>query len=104
MSDLPAPPHAVPPEGQPQVQLDWSLWCARHLEPYRKQWPKGAPLAMMRLFEAAVRMPAVIAYCGGDGDQLADANKLTAALRRFKPLCCFVVKEAMDRIYAETRP
>lgn len=30
----------------PQVTLDWSLWCARHLEPYRAEWPKGAAVAM----------------------------------------------------------
>lgn len=93
-----------PPEGQTPVQLDWSLWCDRHLQPYRAQWPKGAPLAMVQLFRAAAAMPAVIAYCGGGGDQLADPGKLTEALQRFKPLCCFVSKETMDRIYAETRP
>lgn len=102
--ELPEPPSVFPPEGQPQVQLDWSLWCDRHLRPYRAGWPRGAPLAMCRLFEAAVKMPAVIAFCGGGGDELADANKLTEALQRFRPLCCFVGKDAMNRIYAETKP
>ena len=101
---LPEPPQVQPPEGQPRVRLDWSLWCARHLEPYRARWPRGAPLAMARLFEAACAMPAVIAWCGGGGDQLADAGKLTEALQRFRPLCCLVGKDAMDRIYAETLP
>lgn len=104
-----------PPEGlggmpvsadRPMVTLDWSLWCARHLEPYRAQWPKGASLAMLRLFDAAVRMPAVIDACGhppGDPDH-ADTANLTVALERFKPVCCFVGKEAMTQIYAETLP
>jgi hypothetical protein len=81
-----------------QVVIDWSLWCSRHLEPYRAQWPKGAPLAMLRLFDAAVAMPAVVDACGGD------AHLLTEALQRFKPLCCFVGQEALDAIYEETRP
>jgi hypothetical protein len=89
----------TPPGGdQPQVILDWSLWCARHLEPYRAGWPAGSAVAMMRLFEAAVAMPAVSDAAGGD------AANLTAALQRFKPLCCFVGKAAMDAIYAETLP
>lgn len=83
---------------RPMVTLDWSLWCARHLEPYRAQWPKGAAIAMMRLFDAAVAMPAVADAAGND------VARLTEALRRFAPVCCFVGKDAMDRIYAETAP
>jgi hypothetical protein len=84
--------------GESMVKLDWSLWCARHLEPYREQWPKGAPVAMMRLFDAAVKMPAVADAAGND------AANLTTALRRFRPLCCFVGQAVMDAIYAETAP
>lgn len=98
MSEMPPVPEVRGAPGQPRVTLDWSLWCARHLEPYRARWPKGAPLAMVRLFEAAVAMPAVADAAGGD-----TAN-LTAALRRFAPLCCFVGKEKLDAIYQETLP
>jgi len=50
---------------QPRVDLRWDvMWCARHLEPYRARWPQGAPLAMMRLFDAAVAMPAVAEAAG----------------------------------------
>ncbi len=80
------------------VQLDWSLWCSRHLDPYRAQWPAGATLAMMRLFEAAVAMDAVAEAASHD-----PAN-LTAALRRFRPLCCFISREALRKIYDETIP
>jgi hypothetical protein len=83
---------------RPRVQLTWDLWCARHLAPYRAKWPAGAAVAMTRLFEAAVAMPAV-----ADAAK-RDAANLTGALRRFRPLCCFVGKHAMDRIYAETVP
>jgi hypothetical protein len=82
----------------PRVELSWNLWCARHLEPYRAQWPKGAAPAMLKLFEAAAAMPAVAAAAGGD------ANQLTEALQRFAPLCCFVLPGTMDRIYRETAP
>lgn len=83
----------------PMVILDFDVhWCPRHLEPYRGQWPKGAALAMARLFNAAVVMPAVHDAAGGD------ANNIKAALDRFAPLCCFIGKEALDAIYAETVP
>lgn len=85
--------------GQPQVELRWSrLWCPRHLAPYRAQWPKGSAVAMMRLFQAAVKMPAVADASKGD------AGNLTAALERFGPLCCFVPARVMREIYRETAP
>lgn len=55
-------------------------------------------MAMMRLFDAAVKMPAVTDAAHGD------ARNLTAALQRFRPLCCFISKEDLDAIYAETLP
>jgi hypothetical protein len=87
-----------PGQDRPQVWLDWSLWCGRHLEPYRARWPQGAPLAMMRLFDAAVRMPAVIDAAGGR------TENLTEALKRFAPLCCFISHDDLEKIYAETVP
>jgi hypothetical protein len=83
---------------KPQVELGWHLWCGRHLNPYRAQWPKGAGLAMLKLFDAAAKMPAVADWCKGD------TNQLTAALNRFAPLCCFVPPGTMDQIYRETAP
>ena len=88
----------MPAPDKPQVQLDWSLWCSAHLSPYRARWPRGAAVAMLRLFQAAVAMPAVADAAGGD-----TAN-LTAALQRFKPLCCFISREDLDAVYAETVP
>lgn len=84
-----------PPAG---VVLSWDLWCGRHLVPYRARWPEGTAVAMIRLFEAALKMDAVIAWTGGDADQI------TAALQRFRPLCCFIPNKALQAIYAETVP
>jgi len=53
---------------------------------------------MMRLFEAAAAMPAVSEACGGD------AARLAGALQRFRPLCCFISRENLRRIYDETMP
>lgn len=74
------------------------MWCARHLEPYRHQWPAGAGVAMVALFKAAAAMPAVADAAHGD------AGQLPAALARFAPVCCFVGKQVLDQIYAATRP
>jgi len=80
----------------PPVMLDWSLWCGRHLEPYRARWPEGAMVAMMRLFDAAVKMPAVAEAAGHK------TENLTGALQRFAPLCCFISRDELEAIYAET--
>ena len=90
---VPPSPQPAPGSQRPMVVLDWTLWCARHLEPFRKDWPKGASIAMMALFDAAVKMPAIQAHASHD------ANKLTQALRRFAPLCCFVSPEILNEIY-----
>ena len=78
------------------VMLDWTLWCPEHLEPYRAKWPSGAAIAMIKLFEAAAKMPAVVDAAKGD------ANFLTEALQRFKPLCCFISRTELRQIYKET--
>ena len=98
---------ALPPEkygnsdpdpGKVQVKLDWSLWCDRHLSPYAPRWPQGAATAMVKLFQHAAAMPAVVDEAKGD------TGNLTAALQRFKPLCCFVGAGVLNEIYAETVP
>lgn len=91
MTEVPLGPAA-------QVQLTWDLWCPRHLEPYRAKWPAGAGVAMLRLFDAAVKMPAVADAAGGQ------AVNLTEALRRFAPLCCFISHEELQAIYDGTVP
>jgi hypothetical protein len=80
------------------VQLGWHLWCGRHLRPYKAGWPKGAGIAMLRLFDAAVKMPAIVAESGGD------ITRLTGALDRFAPLCCFVSRQALAEVYRQSLP
>ncbi|HLJ99291.1 MAG TPA: hypothetical protein VKU39_05220 [Streptosporangiaceae bacterium] len=82
-----------------RIELDWDvMWCPRHIGPYKPKWPAGATVGMLRLFQAAAAMPAVIAAASGDTD------RIPAALARFKPVCCFVSKQVLDQIYAETLP
>jgi len=84
-----------PPAG---VALGMWMWCPRHLQPYRAAWPRGFAVAMTRLFDAAVRMQAVIDWCQGD------AGKIAGALARFAPVCCFIPNEDLQAIYDETVP
>jgi hypothetical protein len=83
---------------RPMIVLDWDLWCGRHLEPYHAAWPGGAAVAMVRLCEVAVKMPAVIDASGGD------ATRITETLQRFRPLCCFITRDQLQAIYDETLP
>ncbi len=99
----------------PPVALDFTThWCPRHLLPLKKRWPKGAMLAMLGLFNAAVAHPDVIRACGGDftGGVLADTRMLAGVLREFSPLCCLVgdvqvvivIGEALEgRVYGMPR-
>lgn len=76
------------------------IWCPRHLEPYRAQWPLGGPAASMSLLQAAAEMRAVQDAAGPDGDPAM----LAAALVRFSPLCCFVDQSTLTMIHARTVP
>lgn len=84
---------------KPRVELDFTVhWCPRHLEPFRAQWPLGAGVAMLRLFEAAVADERIIAAAPQRADGTAAADALDPVLREFSPLCCFLGDEATDRI------
>lgn len=74
------------------VHLDWDLWCPGHLSPLRSGWPKVAALAMMGLFNAAVRDERVIELAGGD------AEELQRVLRSVRPVCCLVGDETMHMV------
>ena len=83
--------------GAASVALDFTTtWCDRHLRPYKREWPRGAALAMAKLFDVAVRMQPVIDAAHGD------AYQLQAALERFSPLCCFIPRHELDAIYQQT--
>ena len=77
---------------KPMTKLSWDLWCSTHLEPFRAEWPKGAALAMLGLFNAAVRDDAIIEAADHD------TYKLTDTLDRFKPVCCHLGDEIMHLV------
>jgi hypothetical protein len=81
----------------PPLDLSWKvMWCERHLEPYRADWPSGAGVAMIMLFSEAVKMPAIADASNND------ARNLGRALERFSPICCFVSHEVIETIYKAT--
>jgi hypothetical protein len=86
----------TPPPGQPSVMLDFvDVWCPRHAEPFRAEWPSGVPVAMVEIITVAAAQPAVVQWARGD------AHELEAALRRFSPLCCFLTHRQRQAIYAK---
>ena len=76
------------------VELEWSLWCPRHLEPFRPKWPEGAAIAMVELFKAAAADERVIDAAGGDADNL------NGVLRVIAPVCCYLGDDIMAGITA----
>lgn len=68
----------------PQVQLDWSMWCHKHLHPLKDGWPHGAGLAMVGLFNAAMADDKITNACDGK------AENIGKVLKRFSPLCCYL--------------
>lgn len=84
-------------EGKPAVALDFAThWCPKHLGPYKAEWPKGAGVAMVMLFQAFTEDPRSAEMAGGD------SMRLSAVALECSPLCCFVGDEALAPIYAET--
>ena len=79
----------------PMVELDWSNWCPRHLAPLRPNWPAGAGLAMLGMFNAAVSDKRIQAACDGDVKNLANV------MRIIRPVCCYLGEGMADRIIAE---
>lgn len=78
-------------EPNPMVTLDWDvMFCSRHLEPLRAEWPKHAGLAMTGMFNAAAADDRISAECGGD------TKELTSVLGRHRPVCCFLAERDRD--------
>lgn len=59
-----------------------TLWCPKHLEPFRKHWPHGYMPASMCLFNQVIDSEAALERTGGD------ATKINAYLAEFGPFCC----------------
>lgn len=75
------------PEEQGPTFEPSTHWCARHLEPFRRNWPHGWAVAMMAIFEECVRRDDIVAAAG------ARVEMLDRVLREFSPLCCLVGDE-----------
>lgn len=87
---------------KPAAKLDFTVhWCARHLEPFRAEWPKGAGLAMLALFEAWVADERVIAMAPKRAGGQADTGALDALAAETSPLCCFLTEEDLAGVYAK---
>ena len=83
-------------EGQPATALDFATtWCPRHLSPFRAEWPDGAGVAMVKLFQAFAADERAQAMAG------CDAMRLAAVVHECEPLCCFVGDEVLEPIYRE---
>lgn len=82
-------------DGEPLVMLDWKvMFCPEHLEPYRADWPKGYPLAMVAMFQAAASDDRISVLCGGD------PQRLNSVLREHAPLCEFLPVGLTEEITA----
>jgi len=77
----------------PLMQQYDVVWCPGHLEPYRAQWPLGAPTATVYLVELAAER------IGAD-----DHYVLLSRLVELAPLCCFVERSDLKGIYGKTVP
>ncbi len=83
------------------IRLDFTRdFCARHREPLRAEWPRGAATAMVLLFEAFTADPRVAKMAPLTEDGLANADTLPELIAECSPLCCFVGDDVMDRIMA----
>lgn len=88
---------------KPNVNLDFSVhWCDRHLEPFREDWPSGAGVAMLRLFDAVVQDERIAAAAPKNAKGEPKTESLNAVLLEHSPLCCFIGDERMKAIYEET--
>lgn len=78
-----------PDSGRPFITVDHTVFCPRHFEPFRANWPNGAQQAIAGIVNAAMHHPEVLNAHGGD------AALLSATLNRLKPLCCLMVSMAL---------
>ncbi|MCC6192076.1 MAG: hypothetical protein IT318_23855 [Anaerolineales bacterium] len=67
------------------MNLQWPvMWCDRHLRPLKAEWPRGAALAMLGLFNAAMASDDIMRRAGGK------IVNVPLVLNSIKPVCCFL--------------
>lgn len=80
---------------KPGIMIDrvQMVFCARHLEPYRRHWPAGyAPALMCLVYQALNHDEEIIAATGGE------IERVNAVLQEYGPLCCRNSEEMLAEI------
>lgn len=99
---------AVPPlsalfgamEAMMQFPEAKKAFCAKHLEPFREEWPRGFGMLCMEILEAVMEHPRFMAHFSRrpDGKLQFEDEVATRALEAECPLCCLVGDEVMASI------
>jgi hypothetical protein len=86
---------------EPHIDLGapQNLFCPRHLEPFRAEWPRGYPGMLLVLFQHAVRDREILRACGWDPGRgvQAEVARMGAAIREFGPICCRLDPDELAR-------
>lgn len=75
----------------PPIELDHTLWCPRHLEPLRAEWPKGFGMALIAMFHHAVQSDKIHKGSKGQTELIQVALKVNA------PVCCNILGDKLSR-------
>lgn len=65
-------------------------FCARHLEPFRKEWPRGYAVLLARLLYVVTSDDRFYADMPKDRNGLAEVDAISGRLVKHSPLCCFL--------------
>ena len=75
--------------------------CDRHREPLRADWPNGAEVAVLLLFDAFCEDPRTRAMAPTAEDGLANPQALPNLIRELGPICCWLGDETVAEIMTE---
>lgn len=85
---------------KPDITLSFTRdWCSRHLGPFRAEWPKGAALGMLKLFEALLADEGFIALAPKDADGISSTKSIEPIISEIAPICCWLGDEKMAAVY-----
>lgn len=81
--------------------MGWHLWCSKHLAPLAPEWPKGAIIAQLGLFQEGASDPRIAEEAGGRSVAPEDvAGAIQRAFNAHAPLCCFLPEGIAEAIIA----
>ncbi len=75
--------------------------CDRHREPLRADWPNGAEVAILLLFDAFCEDPRTQEMAPKGADGLANPQAIPNLIRELGPICCWLGDETVAEIMAE---